>query len=784
MRKRKLQRRSRQLDAMAAAHRLDASHLVEDGRRGRLVVVGCSLARADRQNAGIEGGRKQDRHALLLAQRQQLIERALLDERVAAGQHDAVDVGLARKAQAHRRLVEADADGADHAGATQLDEGRIAPGHCLSEAAIGLGLRAVRPHIDVMDQRDIDPRHAEPQQRLLEGSQRAIAAIVEGRLERQAARAPAFDRLALAERRHPAPDLGGEDEAVARLAAQRVAIEQLAAAVAVVGRGVEVAKACVVAGTHGLGTLLVAQREAKSSNRRTSQAQATGPDGSFAELSLSHRLIGHERAPSRNSSSSRLTASGCSCCTQCPAPFHQVAAQHARAGTGLHFLHRARHLVYAPVALARDEAGRHIDGAAGEDLDLGVEFAARADPIPIQAALEAGPGIFRAVDAKLGLGQPFARRDLGGRRHVRRNRLGHALVQLHDVVGRQLGKLAGGPRLQPKRPVLWPVRALVVVVGAQEGVDALRAVPHVGVGCPRGIVPMVVLARRVERRQVVVDRAAGFGLASLRVVGRVEGHGRRAGERSTHQHHRAEHVRPQQCAPGRNGRAEIVADHGGDGAVAEGRDEPHGIPDQVEKAERPEVAVILAVPADGAAIAALVGGDDMKALRRQRQHHLAPAVGQLREAVQQQEAGPAFGLEARLQDVHPQAVDVVDEASANARRQRRQARDGRAGHRRLRGLQGLRRSNTGAAERANEVFGTRPQLADADMYAPVGRSPPLGVIRGYHGRHAARRDQVASILAPHDGFGRRAILVAAAFKRIPVVSQRRGREREQHEPTP
>ena len=104
----------------------------------------------------------------------------------------------------------------------------------------------------------------------------------------------------------------------------------------------------------------------------------------------------------------------------------------------------------------------------------------------------------------------------------------------------------------------------------------------------------------------------------------------------------------------------------GDGAIAERRDQAERVAHQVEHAERAEVAVVVAVPAGGAAVAALVRRDHVIAGRRQRQHHLAPAVGELREAVQQQQAGPAR-LEAGLQHVHREAVDVVDEARADAR---------------------------------------------------------------------------------------------------------------------
>src|SRR5438552_11279661 len=91
-------------------------------------------------------------------------------------------------------------------------------------------------------------------------------------------------------------------------------------------------------------------------------------------------------------------------------------------------------------------------------------------------------------------------------------------------------------------------------------------------------------------------------------------------------------------------------------------------------------------------------------------------------------------------------------------------------------------SNAGAAERANEVFGARSELADADMDALVGRSPPLGIVRRDRCRHAARCHQNASVLAANDGVGRRTIPIAAAFQRIPVVRQRAGQRCKQADP--
>ena len=77
--------------------------------------------------------------------------------------------------------------------------------------------------------------------------------------------------------------------------------------------------------------------------------------------------------------------------------------------------------------------------------------------------------------------------------------------------------------------------------------------------------------------------------------------------------------------------------------------------------------------------------------------------------------------------------------------------------------------NARAAERANKVFAPRSQFADADVDALVRGFPPARIIFRDHHRHAARRHQKASITALNDVVGWRAVVVAAAFDRVPVM---------------
>ena len=191
---------------------------------------------------------------------------------------------------------------------------------------------------------------------------------------------------------------------------------------------------------------------------------------------------------------------------------------------------------------------------------------------------------------------------------------------------------------------------------------ALRRVVHVVVGLARRVVPLVMFSRARQRGQFAMNGIIG-GLGGL--VHRVERQRWRAAERRAHHDDRAKHVGPDQRAPGRDRRAEIMPDDGVDAAVAERRHQPERIAHQIGEPERGEVAVVVRIPSGGAAIAALVRRDHVIAGCRENRHHLAPAKGEFGKAVQQQHAGPARGLEAGFQHVHAQAVDVFDVARAD-----------------------------------------------------------------------------------------------------------------------
>ena len=105
-----------------------------------------------------------------------------------------------------------------------------------------------------------------------------------------------------------------------------------------------------------------------------------------------------------------------------------------------------------------------------------------------------------------------------------------------------------------------------------------------------------------------------------------------------------------------------MADDGIDGCVAEGRYEAECIAHQIGKPKRREIAIVVRVPASGATIATLIRRDHVIAGPRKLRHHLAPAIGKFRKAMQQQQTRAPTRLEASLEHMHAKAVDVFNEA--------------------------------------------------------------------------------------------------------------------------
>ena len=132
-------------------------------------------------------------------------------------------------------------------GRLELGERPPAAGRELGEIGGDQRLGLVVPEVEVVDDEDVDPRHAEALQAVLIGAHDAVIAVVEAVLERQPAR-PAMPRSGVRRvdrRLEDAADLGREEHLVARLAVEEAADAVLALAAAVPRRRVVVADAAV-----------------------------------------------------------------------------------------------------------------------------------------------------------------------------------------------------------------------------------------------------------------------------------------------------------------------------------------------------------------------------------------------------------------------------------------------------------------------------------------------------------------------------------------------------------
>jgi hypothetical protein len=272
MRERELQRRRAQRRAMAGAHRLDAAHPLQDLRRRVGVPELGARHGAGGEDARGERGRERDRDAALDAERQQLRQRRRVEQRVAAREHEHVEIAVAREALEDPDVVDADTDRLDHALAAQAIEGAIRAFHRLAVARLQLVAGPFR--IDVVDVRDVDARQGEPLQAVLERAQRAVMAVVVDDVERRRAReGPGRARGGV--RLQQPPDLGREHEGVARHPAQARAQAMLRQAVAVERCRIEVAHARAAGRGRRLAQLRVGHLGEEIAERPAAEAERT-----------------------------------------------------------------------------------------------------------------------------------------------------------------------------------------------------------------------------------------------------------------------------------------------------------------------------------------------------------------------------------------------------------------------------------------------------------------------------------------------------------------------------
>ena len=209
--------------------------LRDDLGRRRVVVPGV----APGEDAGIERSADDDRGPGGDASRQQIVERRLLQQRIAPGQQKRVPLAPFHRFEQDLALVDADPDRAHRAAAAQFFERAIA---ALAQGAHQrrMRLRPVLVGADIVHIEDVDPRQPEPLQTVLERAHDPVIGIVVDRIERQRM-AAAVGMHAGRVRAQQAADLGREHPFVARPVAQRIADRALGLTDAIERRGIDIA---------------------------------------------------------------------------------------------------------------------------------------------------------------------------------------------------------------------------------------------------------------------------------------------------------------------------------------------------------------------------------------------------------------------------------------------------------------------------------------------------------------------------------------------------------------
>src|SRR5581483_3051314 len=135
---------------MARAYRLYPSGARHDVRPSFHIEEGRARHGTGGEDAGIERSRHQHGDAASLAFRHEAIHRAMVEQRIAPRQHEAVEVAIRREAQQYLPVVDADADGLDRTRTAKLVECAIGARHRLAISV--LDLVALPAPVDVVNQ--------------------------------------------------------------------------------------------------------------------------------------------------------------------------------------------------------------------------------------------------------------------------------------------------------------------------------------------------------------------------------------------------------------------------------------------------------------------------------------------------------------------------------------------------------------------------------------------------------------------------------------------------------
>src|SRR5437667_1191315 len=162
-----LDRRRLQRDAVTVADRGETTSPVDDIHGGGPVIEAARLARRG-ENAAVHDPTDDDGDVPLDTRWQKVRQGVLVEERIATGDEEDVEVALASEPGQHRGLV--------HPGTDRPDDAVLAQS---VESWIRLSDRRLPVVVRVVEEEDVDPVEPEPPEALLDRSQDPVPAEVE-----------------------------------------------------------------------------------------------------------------------------------------------------------------------------------------------------------------------------------------------------------------------------------------------------------------------------------------------------------------------------------------------------------------------------------------------------------------------------------------------------------------------------------------------------------------------------------------------------------------------------
>ena len=283
MLQRKLKRRIDQADLMRRTDRLDLRYILQHPVRCRVIVVKRPRFGPGRQHTGVIGAADHHAHAAQNAERQETVERRLLQQGIAPRQQENVEIAAFDQPLGRLPFVDARAKGPDHPLIAQRHQSAVAARHELFQPGLHRLGAAVGEDVEVMGKENVDPVQPGPLQRKGDRAHHAIIGVIKNLdpVRHFKPLADAIADLALPRRPQHPPDFGGDDKP--RPPTQNPVEPGFGLTKTIERRRVEIAHPQIPgAGHRGMG-VRVADRAVKAANRCRAKPQFGKFQSAFAQ---------------------------------------------------------------------------------------------------------------------------------------------------------------------------------------------------------------------------------------------------------------------------------------------------------------------------------------------------------------------------------------------------------------------------------------------------------------------------------------------------------------------